>query len=572
MHTSQIPKADSWSTVSSVSSQSDETSFASRIHVKFRLGSEEDSPSDISYSERIKCEVDQLSHSVSPKKHRFKEKVKEIIRHKKSSAKDEEDEIINAKNIREVTEKLLRKSSVYAVSQVGHSKSPIRKILWVLVLIAGLLGCSYQIYRFLSLYFQYPVVVNLEIENKWSLSFPAVTLCNLNRMKKKHQRCMENNKSLENCQGGYGTATASGSSISISEGRAISSCSQLFTGTYDSTRTELMGFLAKYSGMSEEKRKAFGSQPEDFIQSCSFNGELCSAADFKSFSNLKYGNCFMFNRVNESQEKVLKTSAIGSRSGLEVILDLDLHEYLPVTSSVGSRVIIHDPKEDPTPEEDGINISPGFETALSLKQSAIKRLPYPYRDNCADYMSPNNPYGSSVSNCVRSCIQKQNFAECACVDPTLAYANEYKHCNMTDKTDSCCLDNVLDSLVSEGLPCECPLPCFSLNYDIRSSTAVWPSEAAYFKYKTGIKQEDLIHLNSYRKGLAKLKVFYSTLQRSTYEQKPMFEDSELFSHLGGELGLWLGLSLVAVFELVENLLYLCKYFIAKSTASRNPHQ
>ncbi|GIX91888.1 FMRFamide-activated amiloride-sensitive sodium channel [Caerostris darwini] len=69
---------------------------------------------------------------------------------------------------------------------------------------------------------------------------------------------------------------------------------------------------------------------------------------------------------------------------------------------------------------------------------------------------------------------------------------------------------------------------------------------------------------SKKSQVVKLKVFYQTLEESFYKQEPMFQESELFSQLGGQLGLWLGISLVALFECVENISHLVHYCIKRS--------
>lgn len=94
------------------------------------------------------------------------------------------DEKLTEENLKSVAKNLLTRSSVYAVAQLVTSSGFGRKFLWLLVLVLGLLGCSYEVYRFLTLYFQYPVVITLEVENGWKLDFPAVTVCNLNRFVK----------------------------------------------------------------------------------------------------------------------------------------------------------------------------------------------------------------------------------------------------------------------------------------------------------------------------------------------------------------------------------------------------
>lgn len=91
------------------------------------------------------------------------------------------EDVREQESLKSVILNLLQKSSIYAVSQLVTSSGFGRKVLWLLVLLVGLSGCTYEIYHFLSLYFQYPVVITLEVKNNWKLDFPAVTVCNLNR-------------------------------------------------------------------------------------------------------------------------------------------------------------------------------------------------------------------------------------------------------------------------------------------------------------------------------------------------------------------------------------------------------
>lgn len=91
------------------------------------------------------------------------------------------EDVHDEESLKTILLNLLQKSSVYAVSQLVTSSGFCRRILWLLVLLLGLSGCSYEIYHFLTVYFQYPVVITLEVKNNWKLDFPAVTVCNLNR-------------------------------------------------------------------------------------------------------------------------------------------------------------------------------------------------------------------------------------------------------------------------------------------------------------------------------------------------------------------------------------------------------
>lgn len=550
----------------------DRRSSPYKARVTFQLGSEDDE-STHSYDDKYELELSEMKG-----RDLFKRGVSKIMQDtelKDKLTKDlpkEDNDDIN-KDLASVTKYLLKKSSIYAVSQVGHAESPYRKILWVIVLAAGLFGCGYEIYRFLVLYFQYPVVVNLQVENERSLEFPAVTICNLNRMRKKYEICLERDTFTTNCSLSQGDDA---SDIAISERINKASCLGDSNVVTDINFRNRIAFTAKYSQLDLSSRQRFGHQFKDLIRSCSFNGEPCTWDYFSYFQSLKYGNCYSFNRFSIEGDIVLKTSSVGVMSGLELTLNFDPENYLPVTSSVGARIIIHDPRDDPSPEEEGMNISPGFETTLAMKQRSVSRLPAPYKDHCVHYGEDKAVRGNNRNECVKFCIQEDNYARCSCTDPALPSFKKYRHCNMTDTNETCCLNSAFNHMAIDGLPCNCPLPCFSTAYDVRLSTALWPSESNYLdsfcdecSSEKQSAKEDKQFFQDLRQKEARLKIYYSSLERTIYEQKAMFQDSELYSHLGGQLGLWLGLSIVAGFELVENMIYICKYCATLIRSSEN---
>lgn len=525
---------------------SNERGHPHKAKVTFQLSPEEtDNESD--------CNESQITETT-----RFKRKVSELMQDKEAWEEIKKESLKN--DFGSVTTHLLKKSSIYAISQVGHAESPFRKILWVLVLIAGLLGCCYEIHSFLVLYFQYPVVINLNVENRKSLEFPAVTICNLNRMKKMYEVCLESDESAKTCKFPHKTRSRNGN---FNEKQStVVTCG--LRNNYG-TRT---AFLAKYNQLDSISRKVFGHQLMDLIQNCSFNGEECSLGYFSYYQSLKYGNCYTFNKFSAEDDTVLKTSTVGIMSGLDMTVNFDPDSYLDVSAGVGARVVIHDPREDPNPEEEGVNIGPGFETTLAIKQTCSSRLPAPYKDQCVVYGENEEVKGNNRNDCVRSCIQEENYARCSCINPTLPRIKDYNYCKMTNLTEVCCLDANLKAMAIKGLPCKCPLPCFSFAYDSKLSTATWPSGQSYFNSFCSTCHDNDEELQIVRQSQGKLKVYYSTLKRTIYEQKEMFQDSELFSHLGGQMGLWLGLSIVAAFELLENVIFICKYCATSSSCTK----
>ncbi|KFM79363.1 hypothetical protein X975_09995, partial [Stegodyphus mimosarum] len=66
------------------------------------------------------------------------------------------------------------------------------------------------------------------------------------------------------------------------------------------------------------------------------------------------------------------------------------------------------------------------------------------------------------------------------------------------------------------------------------------------------------------------------METTVYEYSPKFQNIETFSYLGGYVGMWLGISLVAVFDFLETLVVIMKYpckryarFKAKKTQIEN---
>ncbi|GFT11403.1 acid-sensing ion channel 4 [Nephila pilipes] len=172
-------------------------------------------------------------------------------------------------------------------------------------------------------------------------------------------------------------------------------------------------------------------------------------------------------------------------------------------------------------------------------------MPTPFRDHCVDYEKHQGSSVRSQKDCVRTCIQTENFAKCGCIDQTLSVMNNLKHCNLTNQTQMCCLNDVLEKMSNSGPTCDCPQPCRSISYNEILSRAIWPSKASILKEPSTFQY--------FRDDKIRLTIFYTSLERTVYKQKAKFEGFKLLSFLGCELGLWLGLSLLGMFDILERL-------------------
>lgn len=463
------------------------------------------------------------------------------------------------KNFKTIGKRLLKQSSLYPLAQLVRAKSYLRKIWWMIVLLLCGFGSIYEITAFLHNYLQYPVVIDLNVENDRALDFPAVTVCNLNRMRNYFIKCLMRNLTLYDCMNGGVTGEPLPPSI-ISERRSSASCSKQFSGKKDKNLDDLVSLLMKYTATEYGDRKAFGYPLKELIVFCSFGAKLCNDDHFAYFQSLKYGNCFTFNKKKNNFD-VLKIAANSKTAELEMILDLNYATYLDITPSLGARIVIHDPEDDPYPEEGGINVSPGFETFVKVKQLSHKRLKAPYTDKCIDYVSNPEVSGRNQRECVHICIQEQNSANCSCVDPTISGFSDKKQCNMSKSTDACCLDRVIDYIAVNGLQCKCPPACVLNKYEKKLSVSKWPSPS----YRCRVCEEKYLNPGE---SMASVKVSYSTFGQISYRQSPTFQSSQLYSNLGSLLSLWLGLSLLIIFEVTEMVTCIFLHYYKKTTDNK----
>lgn len=94
-------------------------------------------------------------------------------------------------SIRRTLYDLASQSNVHGISfLVGNKSLPI-KVIWAAAFL-GLFGfATYQLYTIMTLYYSYPVQTKVKVEFK-PLPFPAVTICNMNTIRKSKVHTIKN--------------------------------------------------------------------------------------------------------------------------------------------------------------------------------------------------------------------------------------------------------------------------------------------------------------------------------------------------------------------------------------------
>ncbi|KAG9340801.1 hypothetical protein JZ751_019992 [Albula glossodonta] len=133
----------------------------------------------------------------------------------------------------------------------------------------------------------------------------------------------------------------------------------------------------------------------------------------------RYGKCYTFNA---NKTNVKKTKQAGMGNGLEIMLDIQQDEYLPIwretnetSLEAGIRVQIHSQDEPPYIHELGFGVSPGFQTFVSCQEQKLSYLPHPWgKCNSTKHALIPGYDTYSISACRLHCEAKEVLEKCHC--------------------------------------------------------------------------------------------------------------------------------------------------------------
>ncbi|XP_062861654.1 acid-sensing ion channel 4-A [Trichomycterus rosablanca] len=415
------------------------------------------------------------------------------------------------------------------VSGTGRSGSGgcARRVLWALALLASLVLFLYQASACALSYLSHAHVTALREEAAKELLFPAVTICNTNRFRF--------------------------SALTDADIFHLTNLTGLPPKNPEGHRASDLQYPAP--DMQDIFNRT-GHQLEDMLKSCNFSGQNCSARDF-SVVYTRYGKCYTFNG-NKTMSRKMKQGGMGS--GLEIMLDIEQDEYLPIwretnetSLEAGIRVQIHSQDEPPYIHQLGFGVSPGFQTFVSCQEQRLTYLPQPW-GNCRSSSDPSIPgYESySISACRLHCETQLVLQECQC-----------RMVHMPGIADICtpdqlnCVDKALDVMqkTSGESSCPCETPCNLTRYGKELSMVKIPSKgSARYLSRKYQKSEEYI-----RENFLILDIFFEALNYETIEQKKAYDVAGLLGDIGGQMGLFIGASVLTILEILDYIYEVIKF-------------
>jgi hypothetical protein len=401
------------------------------------------------------------------------------------------------------------------------------QFIWLIILLGSTGATFYFISKSIIDYLNYDVVSQTNIISEIPTDFPTVTFCDNNQFSTKYSQ-----QSLE---------------------YAIKNNKSFFT------------LWLK----SDEELKKFGFEYNQ-IMSCTFMYENC-LNDLHWYWSNEYGNCWQFNSgFNLTNQKVSlkQSSSYGPNFGLsiEIFPLFNNNDYYYRSRSIGMIVFIHNSTFRPSTTK--AYIEPGKMSNIEIARTFIQKSPYPFSDcidldsyssDLYDYMKNTGHYSYRQEDCFELCLQKNVIDECQCYSLFLENLSSPVGPCLPQEKISCSLRQYLSYDLSECKTKSCPLECETVKYDLYVTTQVYP-DVKYYKYSLntettrnlsfGYLNESLTYDLMREYSLA-FNVYYPFMRYTLLTESPKTSIADLFSQIGGGLGLFVSFSVFTLFEFIE---------------------
>ncbi|KAM6452026.1 acid-sensing ion channel 3 isoform 1-T3 [Liasis olivaceus] len=431
-------------------------------------------------------------------------------------------------------------SSLHGVSHIfAHGTLSLRRMVWALFFLGSLgllvLVCVERV----TYFFTYPHVTKLDEVTVPNLTFPAVTICNLNEFR--FSKITRNDLYHVGDLLALLNARYEISNAHLADAETLAALRE---------KANFRGFKARPFDMADFYNRT-GHDLAEMLWQCTFRGVNCSARNFTvSFTRL--GKCYTFNSGASGYE-LLTTVKGGTGNGLELMLNIQQDEYLPVwgdtdetSYEAGVKVQIHSQNEPPSIDQLGFGVAPGFQTFVSCQEQRLFYLPAPWGDCQATPTESAFFTNYSTAACRIDCETRYLAENCNCRmvhmpgNANICTPEQYKEC----------ADPALDFLVEKDNEfCSCQMPCEAVRYSKELSVVKIPSKAsAKYLAKKYNRSEQYIMEN-----LLVLDIFFEALNYETVEQKKAYEVAGLLGDIGGQMGLFIGASLLTILEIFDYL-------------------
>ena len=430
----------------------------------------------------------------------------------------------------------------------------LKAILVSFLIVAHFLA-AYTTIDLVLTYLDYGVTTTTRTMNEVPVEFPKITICNQNMFTTKYAfDFLVKHFKQENFSDKYTLNLQSNFLMNIMNGQINS--------------------------MTNMDKQRLGHSLSDSMLSCKFNFERCTAADFTWSFDPYYGNCFSFNSDG------LKSSTLsGPVFGLVLEFYVNVYEPLyffnSISGGIGAVIRVDNVSHIVDHAMGGIVVAPGFSTHIALHREFKSLLPKPYSSCDLDVDSgsfdselfkliKHSAFDYTQNFCLIQCVQRILIQQVNCV--TSLFASVFANASICSspeviqKAFQVFTETYMkrDYVKRVCLP-HCPLECNTRFFKgMSTSYALLGDSYVDFVRKNKNLSGDFLSRNITvqvaKESVARIDIFYESLSYTKSEESPQWSLVSLLATIGGNLGLYLGVSLFSFSEILTTLFEMFFYF------------
>nr|XP_009861518.1 acid-sensing ion channel 5-like [Ciona intestinalis] len=415
-----------------------------------------------------------------------------------------------------------------------------QKFAWVIIVLGLTAGLAFQVFLRISAYLSYAATRQTTVKFTSEIEFPAVTICNFNRY--------------------FGLISAREVSAVHTLNRLTSPqvYSDLANSSTGFDSSPLSYFNDSFSVTSYLTQKGYPLDSSPILIHCMFQSKPCTAADFTPVIT-RMGKCYTFNKSRSIQ------NVAGSGQGLLFILivlhSLYTEEPLHGEIEAGIRFQLHSKFEPPEVHKYGVGIPTGMKAFSTIQRTETSLVESPW-GKCNPGTQRNLKYFDTytLSSCVQECFTDHLVERCGCRTFEQYWASDVPECSIEQMLN--CSTAYVAEMERTLTPdsCSCNLPCKFTTYGVTTSYATAPNFPTRNAIQTLIHNNDVAFVGDNFVGLD---ISYAVIGYTKVEQFKAIDESALLSDIGGQLGLWLGMSFVTLLELFQYVIIRCTAWFKK---------
>ncbi|PAV87245.1 hypothetical protein WR25_15114 isoform A [Diploscapter pachys] len=337
--------------------------------------------------------------------------------------------------------------------------------------------------------------------------------------------------------------------------------------SYVQGQSILNDYISKHPNFTvDEFYMEAGFDCSEVFKYCSIGGRVFDCCANAEPIRTNFGKCFTLKLQSSDKEWMHRQTEPGASAGIQIILDAHLEEQFgtnkpndttqPLFSNGfenGFRYFVHQKDSIPYLVANGISISPDTVAYTAITTNRYVLLPRESWGNCSDeypqeYAQSDFPY--SMANCQSICKAKYFTDNCGCTPSLYNIAETFPECSPFETY--ICIDQHLrtqtnDSVYYAAPDCsQCKLDCLSTTYQTSNSYGRGLSNGALYWLNRKNSNWSIDHM---KENFGIVNIFFSEMTFTEYSQVQATSLTEILSDIGGNMGMFLGMSVITITEL-----------------------